>query len=34
MAQPTNPVFDPQFLLSTDVSRELYAVAAAEPIYD
>ena len=34
MAQPTNPVFDPQFLLSTDVSKELYAVAAAEPIYD
>lgn len=33
-AHHTNPVVDPNFLLSTDASRELYAAAAKEPIYD
>jgi glucuronate isomerase len=29
-----NPVFDSNFLLSTQVARELYEAASAEPIYD
>ena len=29
-----NPVANPDFLLTTDVARELYRAAAAEPIYD
>lgn len=34
MPRLANPVADPAFLLSTDAARELYAAAAAEPIYD
>ena len=34
MPRFANPVANPAFLLSTDAARELYAAAAAEPIYD
>ena len=34
MSHVRNPVFDPHFLLSTPVARELYQVAEREPIYD
>jgi glucuronate isomerase len=33
-ARCRNPVAAPDFLLSTDAARELYAAAAGEPIYD
>ena len=29
-----NPVTNPDFLLLSDTAKELYAVAAKEPIYD
>ena len=34
MPRLLNPVTDPHFLLHTDASRELYAAASLEPIYD
>ena len=30
----TNPITNPDFLLSTDAAKELYAAAGNEPIYD